>query len=252
MALAGITLGALAPTTAQAAHTGVIVDDKGNANATTTEGGEYVDLGKGASAYATVKQSADATSDANVQVVSGFLSLDAVPDFSFGRAIAGKTANLINGQSAIKDDGNQDGLLQITESRKTDGDPKDPAAKNTGFNLSAQLGQFENSANPETKNSDFKLNLMAQPLRSAEDGSPAGINTNAVTLNADGKTTQNVLSATPKDGLYGTYKVLFNSNDSASLYVPKGTDTQDSVSKWKGVITWTLSTTAAQTPNTGK
>ncbi|WP_125710450.1 WxL domain-containing protein [Companilactobacillus zhongbaensis] len=242
MALAGITLGALAPVTVQAATTGVgTVDGKFSA----LDKGKYVDLNKGEAAYATDSISANAHSEASVEVVSGFLSLDAVPDFSFGRAVEGKTANLLNGQSAIPNDGNQDGLLQVTESRKVGGNPESPAAANAGFTLSAQLGQFDNGVKTSK---DFKLNLTSQPLRSADDGAPAkSIMTSPVTLNASGAG-KNILDVSSEKALFGTYKVLFNSNDSASLFVPEGTSNENGVSKWSGVITWTLNAKAGATP----
>lgn len=245
MALAGITLGALAPVTVQAAHTGVTFEKDGSA-IPSEAGNNKVDLSKGASAYATDAQKADAESEASVQVVSGFLSLDAVPDFSFGRAVAGKTANLLNGQSVIDNDGNQEGLLQITESRNASGTATPPAGINNGFNLSAQLGSF--SRTDGSTNDKFKLNLTSQPLRSVNDGSlVASLKSDAATLTSNGKSA-NILSATKEDNLMGSYKVLFNTNDSASLFVPEDAKTENAVSHWKGVITWTLSTGAAQTP----
>ncbi|WP_125772189.1 WxL domain-containing protein [Companilactobacillus furfuricola] len=249
MALAGITLGALAPTTAQAAKSGVSTNpDAGTFTVNPAGQTTTANMNKGEAAFATPENSATAESDANVQVISGFLSLDAVPDFSFGRAIEGNTAELLNGQSAIQDDGNQDGLLQITESRTADS--KEPGSPNKGFTLSAQLGDFvDKNGTPFAANGSeqFKMNLKPQAVKLASDGSiPGNLHTSQVSLLAGGKSAE-ILTAKPEDKLMGTYKMIFEGQNAASLYVPKGSKSDNAINEWKSKITWTLNAAAAAT-----
>lgn len=82
--------------------------------------------------------SVSGVSDAIVQVEQGYLTLDAVPDMNFGMAAQTKTANenlpLINNAGLIDDNGNDSGLLKVTDSRTaaaSNDDNKTPMAAET-------------------------------------------------------------------------------------------------------------------------
>lgn len=252
MALAGIVLGTVAPTTAQAATSAL--DE--NMQPLKDGKGRYVDMKNGAGAYATDATQANATSDANVEVVSGFLTLDAVPDFSFGRAIEGKTVDLMQGQEGYVNDGNQEGLLQITESRN---DPSSTGSKdatsgavNKGFNLTAKLGAFHNvdgSALSDKigKDNQFVLSLKPQNVFDVDSKAPNGLQTNAATLTAGDDTAQTILD-NKNTKIDGTMKAVYNTSNAASLKVPTGTKADNKVQKYFGEITWTLDAKSASTP----
>lgn len=112
-------LGAVAPAT------GVFAASSTVKNATDVNLGTAAHLGaEGADALAGALAQdgaetglATATSDAQVGVVADMLTLDAVPDFNFGNAIPGQPARLHSNQGATPDDGNNRGLLQISDSR---------------------------------------------------------------------------------------------------------------------------------------
>ncbi|MFC6323990.1 WxL domain-containing protein [Companilactobacillus baiquanensis] len=91
-------------------------------------------------------KTATAESDANVKIISGILTLDKVPDFGFGTAAAGSTVDLQDNSSVIDNDGNQSGILQVTDSRANG----TTAGSTAGFDVTAQLGAFTDG----TKNAD--------------------------------------------------------------------------------------------------
>lgn len=135
LATVGMVLGAVAPAvTAQAATT------TGKFNNGTLEQVKSTDVGSLADADHKVQDpealaiaydkgdgatygSATAESNANVTVVSGILTLDAVPDFGFGNAASGTTVSLkSNEATGDAQDGNDSGLLQVTDSRAAQAD----------------------------------------------------------------------------------------------------------------------------------
>lgn len=155
LGVAGMILGAVAPAVANAAQT-IGYPDGYKASTVTVKGGDVTtkevddapgfisnkrngeDV-KGAGygpGYVTVVKGTDGAwdtasnpnsnsgrafgvSDAKVQIVEGYLTLDAVPDFNFGTVTAGAKAGVSNFSGAIQDDGNDEGVLQVTDSRST-------------------------------------------------------------------------------------------------------------------------------------
>lgn len=114
--------------------------------------------------------------------------MDKVPDFGFGTAAAGSKVDLQNNDSEIDNDGNQSGILQVTDSRVV------AATKKTaGFDLSAQLGKFGASnatANP------FILTLNPVQLTTSTGSNSAipGQKTQSATLTeGDTSSTNNVM-----------------------------------------------------------
>lgn len=191
---------------------------------------------------------ATATSNANVNVISGILVLDAVPNFGFGSGASGSTVALNPNQttSGTGVDGNDEGTLQVTDARA---DKTTSATK--GFALNATLGAFTDSTGKALTagGSDFTLNLTPQSI---VDGTGKNVTTGAtdVTTNAtalksdDSAATASVMS--PKAGSYnvGTLKAAFDSAKAASLVIPKGVDGADnstpSTKAMQSMITWTL------------
>ncbi|WP_125763290.1 WxL domain-containing protein [Companilactobacillus hulinensis] len=258
LATTGMILGLVAPaTTAFAAKTSGVVDPTTGAvtKSTTTDASGMEDAGTlgakdsklaiafdDASGVEGNMGSAEASSTANVQVMSGILTLDAVPNFGFGNAAAGSTVKLQNNdKSTITTDGadgNEDGLLQVTESRS--------AAP--GFTLTAQLQGFKDKdGNAAGGQSDDKyaLNLSAMDLKNGTDDNVSVDPVNPLKTTGDAITTGaagNVMDLAKSSYKTGVVSALFTNPDDASLYVPKdATDgSKAEVKSLSSVITWTL------------
>ena len=259
LASAGMVLSLVAPAiTAQAAKTSGVVDADGNVNKTTDASGleDAGVLGKGNLAIAYDEKgdasgetgTATAQSNAAVQVINGVLVLDKVPDFNFGAAAQKTTKSLQNNDrpannqnTAIEQDGNDAGTLQVTESRQSV----------PGFTLSASVGNFvgakEAAITGGGEGKDFILNLGASPLtldtKPLMNGNVAK-DTNAVAITSDGTSSGNVMDEAKGAYSTGTYATNFDAKSGlVSLYVGdmgnKAADTP-SVQAVHSTITWTL------------
>lgn len=195
--------------------------------------------------------SAEAYSNAAVQVVSGVLVLDKVPDFNFGAAASGSVKGLEdnskvnNAEDAI--DGNDEGTLQVIESRE----------KTPGFTLTASLGGF---ASKDTDGKDvavdttdpFILHLAAAPLQLNGEDLKNG-NIDVTTQKADIETgaseASQVMNMAADTYKSGTYSTQFNNSDLAKLTVPKGIGDGNtpSVKALHSTITWNLTAKPAAT-----
>lgn len=187
-----------------------------------------------------------AYSDVSVTVLSGILTLEAVPDFNFGTMMQGTTAKLksntanVDGFSNAVDDGNSTGLLEIIDSRNF-------SSTMAGFTLSASIGQLESSDGSETLPAILKLSSL--PLLNSDNqnisNSSADLKTQAITTKSvDGDTpaTSDTLINLEK-GSYnaGMIKANFNTPDSASLTIPGTSNTTTKSAKnMNAVVTWTL------------
>lgn len=174
-------------------------------------------------------------SNVNVNVLSGVLSLSAVPDFGFGSGAAGTTVNLLdNNADGIGEDGNAEGNLSVIDSRDTQ----------SGFTVAAQLGDFT-TGDPAVKASGFQLQL--NPVAMSNSASNSNLN-NFNTL--QGVTNDSGQSTTVMNALSGAYKkgtvtAQFKDAADAALYIPNaaGSATGTSTAKaYKGTVTWTLTT----------
>lgn len=184
------------------------------------------------------------TSTVTVTVLSGYLTLDAVPDFNFGNIALGTTAKLKNntpdttGMTNAVKDGNSKGLLQVTDSRNLTSKEDIP-----GFNLSAKMGSLVGADNTSL---DAILDLSSMPLLDSNNNnvssSSASLSTQAASLASNASTTSTVMDL--KKGSYnpGVIKAEFNTPDSASMTLPKNSDySYDKSSKnMNAVVTWTL------------
>ncbi|CAJ1189714.1 hypothetical protein FD33_GL001983 [Companilactobacillus paralimentarius DSM 13238 = JCM 10415] len=184
------------------------------------------------------------TSTVTVTVLSGYLTLDAVPDFNFGNIALGSTAKLKNntpdttGINNAVDDGNSKGLLQVTDSRNLTSKEDIP-----GFNLSAKMGSLVGTDNTSL---DAILDLSSMPLLDSNNNnvssSSTSLSTQAASLVSNASSTSTVMDL--KKGSYnpGVIKAEFNTPDSASMTLPKNSDySYDKTSKnMNAVVTWTL------------
>ena len=259
LATAGMFLGAVAPVlTAQAATTSGEFDDKGTLQQVSPNkdvnglGSENAGL---AIAYdkgdGSTTGTATAQSNANVKVVSGILTLDAVPDLGFGTAAAGSTVNLTNNKAdkAAEDSQNQ-GLLTVTESR----------AGAPGFTLSAGLTPF-NDGTGTGKDGDttgnaadpFTLMLKATPLKDdqgANVSTGSDLSTSDASIIADGTSTAPVIDLAKGAYNTGAINASFTAADKDAMLKVTGTPTtadKASSKSYNSTITWTLKANASGT-----
>lgn len=168
LAVAGMVLGAVAPVVASAAQDDTVFSNNGQ-NSAFDDTGTPVALTEntasaalnGTNGYATSVQqnndsgSATGVSDGYVRLVSGYLTLDAVPDFNFGTVAVGATAKLAGNNGKFVDDGNADGLLKVTDSRSSNqtADTAEtptpaPSRDGRGYTLAVKLGSFYPGIDP--------------------------------------------------------------------------------------------------------
>ncbi|GAK31802.1 conserved protein [Weissella oryzae SG25] len=184
-------------------------------------------------------------SDATVKVEQGYLTLDAVPDMNFGMTAQTKTANknipLVSNAGLIDDDGNDSGMLKVTDSRGTD-DGK--TVTTMPWNLTAQLGSFSSASGAAlTSSSDWAIHLN----QTAGTNSVSAANMPAVyqpVLTSGDNAEHQVLKSSQGNGT-GSTTVYYNKANDASLdmgaNVPAG--------QYDAPITWTLNATPTSASN---
>lgn len=185
--------------------------------------------------------SVSGNSDATVKVEEGFLTLDAVPDMNFGLTAQSKTANknlpLINNQGLISDDGNDSGLLKVTDSRtSTLGEEGSTTTTTMPWQLTATLGDFANVDGTAVANlSDWAINLKQTSGENTSGKMPSLYQPKLV---SGDKTQHRVMQSAQGTG-YGSTSVYYNKANTASLdmgaNVPAG--------QYDAPITWTLNAT---------
>ncbi|RHW51377.1 hypothetical protein DS831_04970 [Bombilactobacillus bombi] len=228
IAASAMVLTALAPAAVANAATGHPTAVSGSGVGAYTDG----NLPMATSAAENVQDgSATAQSDASVKVIDGFLVLQSVPDFGFGTSVAGQTVPLYDFSDIAKNDGNQNGQLQVIDSRQST-----PGAKDgMGFNVTAKLDNFTSSEAKPQKGGNFALTFGR--ITEEKSGSAFNLITDKDARAEEGATTPTtVLNALDKHS-YGNHTFYYkaNSND-AKLSVPDNT----SAGSWTSVITWTL------------
>ena len=185
--------------------------------------------------------SVSGNSDATVKVEEGFLTLDAVPDMNFGLTAQSKTANknlpLINNQGLISDDGNDSGLLKVTDSRtSTSGEEGSTTTTTMPWQLTATLGDFANVDGTAVANlSEWAINLKQTSGENTSGKMPSLYQPKLV---SGDKTQHRVMQSAQGTG-YGSTSVYYNKANTASLdmgaNVPAG--------QYDAPITWTLNAT---------
>lgn len=177
-----------------------------------------------------------AHSDANVNVIAGMLSLDAVPSLSFGNAVAGgkaavlesntKTAHLEkDADNVITNDGNDQGNLVITDSRT------DASNNGLGYQLNVQLDVFKDSQEKTATNGWV---LTIPKLNSTDTGA---LPTKPVSLEDNNKSNA-LLVVAPGHGYGSTTFDMSPQNvkNTMKLSVPNGV----APDSYKSIMTWTL------------
>ena len=272
LAVTGMVLGAVAPAvTAQAAtSTGKIDSTTGAVTPSASYNiGNLNNPDDGQLAIAMdngdTEGTATATSNAAVKVVSGVLVLNQVPDFNFGTAVSGQTKDLVDNtrpDEATNVDGNESGILSVLESREIG------EGKATGFDLSAQLGQFVDSQNNALAGAGaFTLNLAALPISDGQDTISNAAGTKLMTKAAElasatkageygtSQSVMNVSTAKDKESYKdGEYRAQYLAADKsadgkagASLKIADGiSNSAASVKSLNAPIVWTLKTTPAE------
>ncbi|MFH5810808.1 WxL domain-containing protein [Companilactobacillus sp. FL22-1] len=234
LATTGMVLGLIAPSlTAQAATTsGKFV----NGNLEQVKDEDVGGLGQEGTGLAIAYDAGDgktvgtatAQSNANVNVVSGILTLDSVPDFGFGTAAAGSTVNLKSNEYDEKaEDSQGQGLLTVTESRE------------------AAPG--------------FVMTLDATPLKDDSGANVAVAGTKALeslpaTINADGSAGPNVISLGAGKYNTGAINASFTPDAKNEHLTVGGTPTgaaKASSKSYNSTITWTFKATPSTTPAEG-
>ncbi|MCT0040520.1 WxL domain-containing protein [Weissella confusa] len=163
--------------------------------------------------------SVSGNSDATVKVEEGFLTLDAVPDMNFGLTAQSKTANknlpLINNQGLISDDGNDSGLLKVTDSRtSTSGEEGSTTTTTMPWQLTATLGDFANVDGAAVANlSDWAINLKQTSGENTSGKMPSLYQPKLV---SGDKTQHRVMQSAQGTG-YGSTSVYYNKANTASL-----------------------------------
>ena len=193
------------------------------------------------------KGSVSGNSDATVKVQEGFLTLDAMPDMNFGLTAQSKTANknlpLINNQGLVSDDGNDSGLLKVTDSRtSTSGADGSTTSTTMPWQLTATLGDFANVDGTAVANlSDWAINLKQTSGENTSGKMPSLYQPKLV---SGDKTQHRVMQSAQGTG-YGSTSVYYNKANTASLdmgaNVPAG--------QYDAPITWTLNATPNESVN---
>ena len=194
---------------------------------------------------------ATAESNANVQVQSGLLTLDAVPDFGFANAAEGTTVALDNNEKngSTATDSQGKGVLTVTDSRKDQ----------PGFTVNASISKFAN-VNDETDLKPYILNLTPTELKNDKDESVSAsatpLLTKTINISGDSDTTESdedAAQGTVMDleaGKYnaGAINASFTADDKdaflnldAGKPDPAAKDT-NSAKSYNATITWTLAT----------
>ncbi|AYE37456.1 hypothetical protein D1B17_01775 [Companilactobacillus zhachilii] len=202
-----------------------------------------------------------ATSTVSVTVLSGILTLEAVPDFNFGTMTVGSIgklkSNVVNTDGFTVDDGtntsdatagrdgNTDGTLSVIDSRNNLKDMP-------GFTLSAAIGKLNPTNTDGGSTLDAILHLNPMPLVNEENNnvsnSATPLKTDKISVSSVTGNSAPVMNLTKGSYNGGLIKATFNTPDSASLEIPNTADnTKTSAKNMNAVVTWTLNAAPATT-----
>lgn len=235
IATATMVLTTLAPVAVANAATGHSTNVAGNGVAESESNGSLPMATSAEKDSQDSGQVATAKSDANVKVIDGFLVLNSVPDFGFGAAIAGSTVNLHDGNSMRRDDGNDQGKLEVIDSRT--------ATKDNGFTVNASIGEFANSKNEiytpsASTNGNFALTLKSIGVSANANSNFGGESTITRTLNPNDQDSLILQAAKSSRGTH-TFQYR-NASPDATLKVPDGVPSDE----YSASITWKLAPVA--------
>lgn len=199
------------------------------------------------------------SSEVTVNVLSGILTLDEVPDFNFGTMMLGTTAKLKNntvdttGYTTSGDsptagvDGKSTGILQVTDSRNLTSKENIP-----GFTISAAISQFRTIDSDSSDPVDGTLYLNSMPLVNQDNENVSSTSQDLLTSSVAINSGSSAKLIDLDKGSYnpGIIKTAFDTPDSASLKLD-GTNsgTTKSAKKMNAVITWTVTAKPTVTTN---
>ncbi|CAM2867942.1 WxL domain-containing protein [Fructilactobacillus fructivorans] len=170
-------------------------------------------------------------SNAHVQVRTGYLTLQEVPDLNFGEA-----DNTSTPQTNIPLHDNQTGLgkpqLVVTDGRAVKDQPN-----GAGYNVTAALSNFSDGKN--TQGNGWGIQLKQGSGLNNDNNVPV----NTPLLTAGANNASQVLSVQPGQGL-GTTSVDYSKSTDASLNMPANVNPAD----YNAPITWTLNAAGPQNP----
>ncbi|EKK20471.1 WxL domain-containing protein [Fructilactobacillus florum] len=182
------------------------------------------------------KGSVSADSNAHVDVMTGYLTLESVPDLNFGasaQSATNQTQNLLNNNT-----GNNQNHIKVTDSRAT-------TALN-GWTLDASLGNFKDATTGNVAPAGWTMGLNNDHVVNSQN---SAVMANRATITSGNTSGANVLYAANGQGA-GSTTVDYNPSTSpvgvksASLEVPGNT----AVGSYNAPITWTLTAGAPQDP----
>lgn len=205
------------------------------------------------------KNGATATSDANVHVVQGLLTLEAVPSFGFGNIVPGGQKSAVNNEPSIAGDSVGGSALSVSDSRMTPASGADKAVKGYGYKVNVQLGHFFKTGSSRNGNyygeNKWKLILPSVKGSSTVDGKENVIDSTAIDL-VDGGNGKDIVTAVQGEG-YGATDYQFGGSNlsKVKLVAPEQADLKDSAGNLipradakntplSAVLTWNLAATA--------
>lgn len=211
------------------------------------------------------KNGATAQSDANVHVVQGLLTLEAVPSFGFGNIVPGGQKSAVNNEPSIAGDSVGGSALSVSDSRMTAAvasgtdNPASPEVKGYGYKVNVSLGSFFKTGSSRTSGfygaGKWKLILPSVKGSNTINGAENIIDSHAVTL-TDGVTDGQDIVTTVKGEGYGSTDYQFGGANlsKVKLVAPSQDDLKNGDDKipsttakdtpLSAVLTWTLSAAA--------
>lgn len=216
-----------------------------------------------AEAAAGEKNGATAKSDANVHVVQGLLTLEAVPSFGFGNIVPGGQKSAVNNEPSIAGDSVGGSALSVSDSRMTpasgSGDSAVKAVKGYGYKVNVKLGHFFKTGSSRNGNyygqDKWTLILPSVKGSSTVDGTESVIDSTAIDLK-DGGDGQDIVTAVKGEG-YGATDYQFGGSNlsKVKLVAPTQADLKDTAGNaipsasakntpLSAELTWNLTATA--------
>lgn len=242
IATATMVLTTLAPAAVANAATGYPVTSDG-VSQTPSSGGSLPAATYGKEKNSTSGSVVTATSDASVNVIDGYLILQSVPNFGFGAAVAGNTADLVNYENAGRgaNDAGDSGLLTILDSRHSQapaaGGPATPQ-DGMGFTLTLALGGFNHNGTTTTTRPDtdkFSLDFVkgSAGLREQynKNNNFEPVEASPMTIKEGNSDT--LITSSKKSG--GKHTWAFTGKDVKLNVPPTAAEGQ-----WYATMTWTL------------
>lgn len=216
---------------------------------------------------ASVAHSATAKSDANVHVVEGLLTLEAVPSFGFGNIVPGGQKSAVNNEPSIAGDSVGGSALSVSDSRMTAAvasgtdNPGSPAVKGYGYTVNVSLGNFFKTGSSRTSGfygaGKWKLILPSVKGSNTINGTENIIDTNVATLTDGDAAGQDIVTTVKGEG-YGSTDYQFGGANlsKVKLVAPSENDLTDPSNNkipstsakdtpLSAELTWTLSATPA-------